>query len=858
MKNKLGDRKIKIAAGMALFIAVLVIVGLLLHFKMQELLRGYMEKQLELQAGLLASQADERFQAEFTNLELLAGCIQNAGMDALKEQDVEGIVEPALKEYVSLGLLELDGNAVYGKTLDFTKYSGIVESFRGKEAVCYSKEGGLLFTLPIYSGSNVKYVLYQLYDNSLLVEEFGITCYGGIGRTLLADRDGQIVVPFEKEAKEVSFEEPEMQEAVSHIREKMNVSTAAAAAYKAESGRDFLFVAEMDSEDLYLVGIVPEDAVAEGVGDISTLVLWVFGLLLLLFVIGIFYLFGAEEKAKESDELRKAKAAAEKANRSKSEFLANMSHEIRTPINAVMGMNEMVLRESKDENIKEYAQNIQSASQNLLALINDILDFSKIESGKMEIVEESYHLTSLLNDVVNMIQVRADEKGLEFHVEVDQELPNGLYGAENRIRQIMVNILTNGVKYTKEGSVSLIVRGEKQEDGNLLLQVLVKDTGIGIREEDKQKLFVDFQRLDMAVNQGIEGTGLGLAITSRLVERMNGSLTVDSIYGKGSTFTVSLPQKIVNQEPIGDFKEKYKVYMQRQQKYHESFVAPEAKILIVDDNEMNLFVVKSLLKKTKVQITECKSGRECLEMIAKEKFHVILLDHMMPEMDGIETLRRAKAMEENLCRETPVIALTANAILGARETYLKEGFQGYLSKPIDGMELENMLKNYIPRELLLEGQEEEKDKESSVELKKDEGILGELEKGKEISVEGKKESGNEYLDIALGMQYSAGNEEMYREFLSMFCDMKEEKKRNIQKSFLEGDLENYTVYVHALKSTALSIGGRKLSELAAGLEKAGRQKETAFIRENEEELMELYEQTAKEAELFIKSEKNGS
>ncbi|MBD5543693.1 MAG: response regulator [Lachnospiraceae bacterium] len=850
MKNSLDSRKTKIAVGMALFIVVLVIVGILMQFKIQQLLKGYMEKQVELQAGILAERADERFQAEFVNMNLLAGYIQTEGIDeesgvwnALEEEKVKELAEPALKEHASYGLLELDGNAIYGNALDFTKCSGILESFRGKEAVCYSEELGLLFTLPIYSGNNVKYVLYKLYDKSFLVEEFGMTCYGGAGRILLASKDGQIIVPFAKQTEEISFETSGMEEAVSHIREKMNVLAVAAADYKDGKERNFLFAAEMNSENLYLVGIVPEAVVAEGMWDISTLVLWVFGLLLLLFVIGTFYLFGAEEKAKESDELRKAKAAAEKANRSKSEFLANMSHEIRTPINAVMGMNEMVLRESQDENIREYAQNIQSASQNLLALINDILDFSKIESGKMEIVEESYHLTSLLNDVVNMIQVRADQKGLEFHVQVDKDLPNGLYGAETRIRQIMVNILNNGVKYTKKGSVSLILRGEKQEDGRLLLQMMVKDTGIGIKEEDKQKLFVDFQRLDVAVNQGIEGTGLGLAITSRLVERMQGSLTVDSTYGEGSTFTVCLPQKITDMEPIGDFKEKYRVYMQRQQKYHESFVAPEAKILVVDDNEMNLFVVRSLLKKTEVQITECKSGRECLELMAKEKFHIILLDHMMPEMDGIETLRRAKAMEENLCRETPVIALTANAILGARDTYLKEGFDSYLSKPIDGMELENMLRNHIPKELLGKRLEEKRDEEDK--------------QDKEISRETKKETEllNEYLDISLGMQYSAGNEEMYREFLSMFCDMKEEKKRNIQKSFFEEDLENYTVYVHALKSTSLSIGGQKLSELAARLEKAGRQKEIDFIKEHEEELMELYELTAEEARAFIKSEK---
>ena len=576
---------------------------------------------------------------------------------------------------------------------------------------------------------------------------------------------------------------------------------------------------------------------------IITLVLWVFGLLLLLLAIGMAFLFGAEEKARESDELREAKLLADSANQAKTNFLANMSHEIRTPINAVMGMNEMILRECEDEGIKEYAVNIQSASKTLLALINDILDLSKIEAGKMEIVEDNYKFSQVLNDVVNMIQIKADQKSLAFHVEVDETIPDELYGDEVRIRQIIVNILNNAVKYTKAGSVWLKVTKEAAGE-DVLLKIAVKDTGIGIHKEDMDKLFSDFGRLDLKENRNVEGTGLGLSITAKMLKLMKGHLEVESVYGEGSVFTIFLPQKVCGTECIGNFEDNFRHYMQTVKTYQESFVAPDAEVLIVDDNEMNLFVVRSLLKKTKIHITCCNSGESCLEQVKAHKFDVILLDHMMPGMDGIETMKHIKSMEDGLCRETPVIALTANAILGVREMYLAEGFKDYLSKPIDSEKLEVMLRKYIPKDKLLTGAEERQKMSEGASV-----ISG--EPTEQISEEQLSVFDGEYIDIETGMQYCAGSEEMYREFLKMFCDMQAEKKQQIEVCYAKEDWDNYTILVHALKSTSLSIGGRKLSELAKELEKAGKSDSIDFIKAEHENVLKLYDATVQEGRVFL-------
>jgi len=512
-------------------------------------------------------------------------------------------------------------------------------------------------------------------------------------------------------------------------------------------------------------------------------------------------------------------------------------------------MNEMILRESEDKAMKEYAANIQSASRTLLSLINDILDLSKIEAGKMEIVDDYYKLSSVLNDVVNMVQIKTEQKHLDFVVEVEQSIPDCLFGDEVRVRQIVVNILNNAVKYTKEGSVKLLVQGEQLQEDTVNLKFIISDTGIGIREEDMDKLFGDFERLDQKENHNVEGTGLGLSITSKMLELMNGQMEVESVYAEGSTFTVSLPQKFSGDERVGDFEAKYRNYVQSIQTYKESFEAPEAKILVVDDNEMNLFVVQNLLKKTRIEVVCCDRGEKCLEITQKEAFDVILLDHMMPGLDGVETMKRLKSMEGNRCKDTPVIVLTANAIVGVREKYLAEGFNDYLSKPIEPERMEEMLKKYIPEQKILAAGQRSISSvtEFREQTEQSDGKTETVEAIGETPVRGA-------IDIFLGLQYSAQSTEMYCEFLRMFCEMKNEKMQNIEELFAKADWENYAISVHALKSTSLSIGAKRLSEAALALEKAGKEKQEAFIIEHHGEVMKLYELTVREGYQILQSE----
>lgn len=399
-------------------------------------------------------------------------------------------------------------------------------------------------------------------------------------------------------------------------------------------------------------------------------------------------------------EAEEAKKKAEIASQSKSTFLANMSHEIRTPINAVLGMNEMILRESDEENILEYARNIQSASAGLLALINDILDISKIESGKMELVPADYSLFQLLKDSYNMIGVQMKTKNLEFTIENESMIPDMLYGDEIRIRQIIFNLLTNAYKYTQEGKVTLRVKHKVVSKAEIVLVLAVEDTGIGVSEENQKKLFETFERVDEKRNRNIEGTGLGLSITKELVELMQGDIGVVSTPGKGSLFYVEIPQRVVSDTPIGNFYERYHATMENK-KYRENWQAKDAKILVVDDVETNLIVVKNLLKNTGLQIDMASSGEACLELTAKNTYHMILLDHMMPGMDGVETLHKLRE-QNGPNAKTPVVVSTANALSGAVKEYLEEGFDDYLSKPATGKELEEMILKYLPEELIEE------------------------------------------------------------------------------------------------------------------------------------------------------------
>ena len=518
-------------------------------------------------------------------------------------------------------------------------------------------------------------------------------------------------------------------------------------------------------------------------------------------------------------EIVNAMEQARAADRAKSNFLANMSHEIRTPMNAISGMSEFILRDSKDDLAKRYATTIKSASASLITIINDVLDFSKIESGKMEVISEPFEVASMLSDVVVMTRIRLTDKPVELRLEIDEDLPTALYGDEIRIKQILINILGNAVKFTKKGYILLKAECQREDDKHCSMRISIKDTGIGIKDEDKENIFSSFTQVDTKKNRTVEGTGLGLAISKKLVELMGGDIWVESEYGKGTTFVYTRECEIADPVPVGNIEKRMSEV--RSEAYRVSFKAGGASVLIVDDNDMNLEVAKGELLPYGIDVHTAISGAEAIENFSKRKYDIVFIDHMMPVMDGVETLNRLRRLPGG--DRTVMIALTANALSGVEAEYKALGFQDFLAKPVELEKMDEMLRKYLPAEMIREI--------------KDSAPAPQME-AKRSSPDAPIPASPDMIDTATGLKYCMGNNSFYGEMLDKFAS--EMRADLLEELFIEKNWDEYRVAVHTVKSTSLTIGAVGLSKTAKAIESAVKEGDISYVDANHKSFTEQY------------------
>ena len=812
---------------------VLCIIGVFAHHGIQSRINSTLEHSIYRHISTISYSIERTFNERFKILHVVSSWIEKRTI-ALEE--VFRTYELGDGKLVA-GIMRRNENTQNFSEVELKELS---RAFEGEDVVFYSRANGLTFAVPVkFDGEDCIY--YEQIDNNAIPDLIGIDSYDGEGRVTIGYKTGEWTEISLGENAGKFYNElyiaPGFREAYSKT---INIDSLengiAVKSFEFNDESYIAFASYVCNQDFAIFGLVKRDAVSAGIDYVHMVMLGAIGLLILFILLFARYLY----KEVENKELEREKSLALQASKTKSDFLSSMSHEIRTPINAIMGMNEMVIRESTNKDILEYSENLQNAAKTLLSLVNDILDFSKIEAGKMEIIPVEYHLSSLLNDLVNMINTRVEKKGLTFKINADRTLPSILFGDEIRIKQIITNILTNAVKYTEKGSVTLIVKSKLIDEEKFLLCVSVSDTGIGIKQEDISKLFSAFERIEEERNRNVEGTGLGMSITQKLLKMMNSKLNVESVYGQGSTFSFEIEQKIINSEPLGDFQENYRQSLTNRNEYHEKFTAPNAEILVVDDTKMNLTVVKGLLKQTKIKIDTVGSGKECLQMVRNKHYDIIFLDHKMPEMDGIETLQAMKEMTDNINSATPVISLTANAISGAREQYISAGFQDYLTKPINSEKLENLIIKYLPKDKVIIS---DSDKKSAI--VSDSADLPEWL----MKVEG--------LNIKAGIEH-CGDVDSYLEVLKVYANSVVNAADEIENFYKNEDWKNYTTKVHALKSSSRVIGADELSEKAKLLEDAGNLNHIEKIKNNTQPLLDLYRSYAEKLAPFIETEEDNS
>ncbi|WP_408070326.1 ATP-binding protein [Butyrivibrio sp. JL13D10] len=858
MNNKLRYLTGQMIAVLIVAALVMVALGAFLNATIEKRLSEVVAQDITVRARAAADYYSEHLLTEMVTLEHIGAVLEKDVMrnDKENENRAKTVIDYVFMSEPSVlyGIMDAEKNPLYGGSIEASEYDELLYAFRGNSGVSYMQTGALLFSYSVLHGDNVRYVLYAICPSAYVRSKHGLGMINNIGNVCVMNSNGESIIPFSYAEKGDSdfFNSKSVKNLYKKIRREHNHGTVGIEKAKTIKGDMFFFSAEIKNTPFVLAGAIDYKTAMNELAIVRYTTMTVYVIFLMIGLVFAVMLILSSVKIRESNELREAKQIAEDAAKAKGLFLANMSHEIRTPINAILGMDEMILRQTRDGKLLQYAHSIKSSATSLLSLVNDVLDFSAIEAGKLKIKEEPYDISVMLTDISVMVKKRAEDKGLTFSIGIDREMPDHLIGDVTRIKQIIINIVTNGIKYTREGFVHLGISFEKISDEEITLEIAVKDTGIGMKQENIDKLFLAFERFDENKNRTIEGTGLGMSIVKQILDAMHGELDVRSVYGAGTEFSVRINQKVANWEKIEDYEDSAQRAALNKENYQPSFYAPDIRILAVDDMEINLRVVEGLLEQTGVLIDSAISGRQALELIRKNRYDIMLIDHRMPEMDGVELLQNIRGMTNNDNSKSVCIALTANVTEGVRDKYISFGFDDYLEKPVNGLLLEKTILQYIPKDKLkdvadreatkaLREVRDETDTNSTDEdvVPADDNISDEAPAETDVKTELKRLENEGVIDMTNVLEY-AGTEDIYIDTLRFYKNTIDKKADEIEQLFNDNNIEDYTIKVHALKSSSKMVGLMELSEMARLLEMAGKNGDIDYIKDNTEKVLEKY------------------